>query len=72
MLDLIPILSACSTTLESLSLEIYEVYQQAEGSDSEHGPPSSVCLSALRKTRYNFKYLYLQRPSLEYSLMDPG
>lgn len=46
MLDLIPILSACSNTLESLSLEIYEVYRQAEGSDSPL--PPSVCLYALR------------------------
>ncbi|KDQ23022.1 hypothetical protein PLEOSDRAFT_1108652 [Pleurotus ostreatus PC15] len=44
VLDLIPILSACSNTLESLSLEIYEVYRQ--GSDSVL--PPSACLNSLR------------------------
>ncbi|KAF4585308.1 hypothetical protein EYR40_002145 [Pleurotus pulmonarius] len=45
-LDLIPVLSACATTVESLSLEIYEVYEHGEASAS--APPSPVRLDALR------------------------
>lgn len=49
VLDLIPILSVCSTTLQSLSLELYEVYEHGEGSAS--GRPSPVCLDALRNLK---------------------